>query len=280
MIHTSRQIKALVQNQSKGNSAKAQTLIRSYFMERFLERVALSEYKDSFILKGGMLISSIVGLDARSTMDIDGTIKNMPLTVESAKAMIESIVAIPLEDNTTFTIKRVEEIMDEAEYGGIRVALDAQVDIMKTPLKIDISTGDIITPREVSHEYKLMFEDRSISVWAYNLETLLAEKLETVIRRGALNTRLRDFYDIFVLTDGTAYPIDLDTFRRAFEATMAKRGTTYLLEDGGLILAEVQDSDVMQALWRGYQKKFDHAQGITWGSIMSSVRTLLADAVG
>ena len=170
-------------------------------MERFLERVSLSEYKNSFVLKGGLLISSIVGLDVRSTMDIDGTIKNMPLTIESAKSMIEKIIAMPLEDNTFFTVKRIEEMMEESEYGGIRVSIDAQVDIMKTPLKIDISTGDVITPREISHQYKLMFEDRTISVWAYNLETLLAEKLETVISRGALNTRIKDkkrIYECFI----------------------------------------------------------------------------------
>lgn len=130
MIHTSTQIKALVRNKSKGDSTKAQILIRSYFMERFLERVSLSEYKNSFILKGGLLISSIVGIDLRSTMDIDGTIKNMPLTIETTGNMIEKIIATPLEDNTTFTVRRIEGIMEEAVYGGIRVSLDAQVDII------------------------------------------------------------------------------------------------------------------------------------------------------
>ena len=278
MIHTSTQIKALVRNESKGNSTKAQIMIRSYFMERFLERISLSEYKNSFVLKGGLLISSIVGLDRRSTMDIDGTIKNMPLTIESAKSMIDHIIAIPLEDDTVFTVKRIEEVMEESEYGGIRVSLDAQVDIMKTPIKIDISTGDVITPGEIAHQYKLMFEDRSISVWAYNLETLLAEKLETVISRGALNTRLRDFYDIYILMSDDTHPVKRDTFKQAFEATAGMRGTVSLLKDSEKILQEVHDSEVMQNLWRDYQKKYDHAKGIPWENIMKSVLQLYARA--
>ena len=243
-------------------------------MERFLERVFLSEYKNSFVLKGGLLISSIVGLEVRSTMDIDGTIKNMPLTIESAKSMIEKIIAMPLEDNTFFTVKRIEEMMEESEYGGIRVSLDAQVDIMKTPLKIDISTGDVITPREISHEYKLMFEERTISVWAYNMETLLAEKLETVISRGALNTRLRDYYDIYILNDAETHPINLDTFKQAFEATTEKRGTVPFLKESDRIFQEIYDNEAMQSLWSDYQNKYDQAKGISWENIMHSVRRL------
>ena len=164
--------------------------------------------------------------------------------------------------------------MEESEYGGIRVSLDAQVDIMRTPLKIDISTGDVITPREISHQYKLMFEDRTISVWAYNLETLLAEKLETVISRGALNTRLRDYYDIYILNDAETHPINLDTFKQAFGATTEKRGTVPLLKESDRILQEVYDSEAMQSLWSDYQNKYDQAKGISWENIMHSVRRL------
>ena len=276
MIHTSTQIKALVRNRSNGNSAKAQIIIRNYFMERFLERVSLSEYNNCFVLKGGLLISSIVGLDTRSTMDIDGTIKNMPLTLESVGSMVQSIIAIPLEDNTVFTIKKMEEMMEESEYGGIRVSLDAQVDIMTTPLKVDVSTGDVITPKEVSHQYKLMFEDRAISVWAYNLETLLAEKLETVISRGTLNTRLRDFYDIYILSEDESHPVNHDTFRQAFEATTEKRGTVFLLNDADNILHEIHDSNVMKNLWLKYQNKYDYAKELSWENIMRSIHGLFS----
>lgn len=149
MIHTSRQLKALVRNHSNGDSAKAQTIIRSYIMERLLERISLSKYKERFILKGGMLVSALVGIENRATMDIDTTIKNLPLTVDDVTNILTEIMKIEIEDGIVFSIKRVSEIMDEAEYPGLRVMLEAQLDTMKIPLKIDISTGDVITPREI-----------------------------------------------------------------------------------------------------------------------------------
>ena len=166
MIHTSRQLKALVRNRSNGDNAKAATLIRNYVMERFLERMSLSEYKDKLILKGGLLVASMVGIDNRATMDIDATVRNYNLSAEDAKKMIEDIISVSLEDEVQFTIRSVESIMDEAEYPGIRLKLEAVLDTMKTPLKIDISTDDVITPQEVNYAYKLMFEERTIPVLA------------------------------------------------------------------------------------------------------------------
>lgn len=168
MIHTSRQLKALVRNRSNGNSAQAQTIIRNYIMERFLERISLSKYRDHFILKGGMLVSALVGLENRATMDIDTTIKNLPLSVDDVTDIITEIIKVAVEDGITFSIKRVFEIMDEAEYPGVRAMLEAELDSMRTPLKIDISTGDVITPKEIEFSYQLMFEKRSISIYAYN----------------------------------------------------------------------------------------------------------------
>ena len=193
MIKTSRQLKDLIRNVAKGNSGRSQLLIRNYAMERFLDRVALSKYRDNFILKGGMLVSAMVGLDNRATMDIDTTIRNLSLDVEHAEQIVEEIASMELDDNIRFSIKDVSNIMDEAEYGGVRLSLDAFLDTMKIPLKIDISTGDAITPAEITYHYKLMFEQRYISLWAYPLETILAEKIETVLTRTIFNTRLRDF---------------------------------------------------------------------------------------
>lgn len=193
MIKTSRQLKDLIRNVAKGNSGRSQLLIRNYAMERFLECVALSKYRDNFILKGGMLVSAMVGLDNRATMDIDTTIRNLSLDVEHAEQIVEEIASMELDDNIRFSIKDVSNIMDEAEYGGVRLSLDAFLDTMKIPLKIDISTGDAITPAEITYHYKLMFEQRYISLWAYPLETILAEKIETVLTRTIFNTRLRDF---------------------------------------------------------------------------------------
>lgn len=193
MIKTSKQLKDLIRNLSKNKSADAQILMRNYMMERFLERISVSKYQDKFILKGGMLVAAMVGLDARATMDIDATIKGADVNMEAVENIITDIVSVPLEDGVTFRIKQISEIMDEADYPGVRVSMETEFDGVRTPLKIDISTGDVITPKEIQYRFKLMLEDRSIEVWAYNLETLMAEKLETVISRNITNTRMRDF---------------------------------------------------------------------------------------
>ena len=239
MIKTSRQLKALVRNLTKGDSLQAQIIMRNYVMERFLERISLSKYRNNFILKGGMLVSAMVGLDTRSTMDIDTTIKNMPLSVENAREMIEEIIAVPIDDGMTFSIKSVGEIMDEAEYTGVRVNLEATLETMRTPLKVDISTGDIITPREVLYTFKLMFEERTISILAYNLETVLAEKMETVIARGVANTRLRDYYDLYILQNEYTHAISMEQFKAAFLATCKKRNYIQLIAEGNKILKEL-----------------------------------------
>ena len=274
MIHTSRQVKDLIRNKSKGNSAKAQIMMRNYMMERFMERLSLSDYNKNFILKGGMLVSSMVGLDVRSTMDIDATLTNLPLSIECAENIISQIIEINIEDGVTFKIKKIEEIMDEAEYVGVRVSLEAILDIMNIPLKIDISTGDAITPKEINYEMKLMFEDRKINILAYNLETLLAEKIETIITRGIANTRLRDFYDVYILQNDV-YSINKEHFRHAIAATCKNRGSEVVFRESALIIQEIKVDENMQNLWMAYQKKFDYAQDITWDMVISSVEDLL-----
>ncbi len=274
MIKTSRQLKALVRNLTKGDSLQAQIIMRNYVMERFLERISLSKYRNNFILKGGMLVSAMVGLDTRSTMDIDTTIKNMPLSVENAKEMIEEIIAIPIDDGMTFSIKSVGEIMDEAEYSGVRANLEATLETMRTPLKVDISTGDIITPREVLYTFRLMFEERTISILAYNLETVLAEKMETVIARGVANTRLRDYYDLYILQNEYTHAMNMEQFKAAFLATSKKRNSIQLITEGNRILKEIADSEVMQGLWKSYQKKFSYAEDISWEMVMDSIEKL------
>jgi predicted nucleotidyltransferase component of viral defense system len=274
MIHTSRQLKALVRNMSKGDSTKAQIIIRNYVMERFLERLSLSPYRDNLILKGGTLVSAMVGLDNRSTMDVDATIQNLPLSVEDARRVVEEIISIQIEDGITFEIKSAANIMDEADYAGVRITLDATLETMHTPLKIDLSTGDVITPRAVSYSFKLLFEDRSISILAYNLETVLAEKLETLLSRGTANTRMRDFYDIYALETMQQQNIDPFVLREAFVNTSRKRGSQAVVQDIALILDEIQESKEMTALWINYQRKFDYATGIEWSDVVQSSRKL------
>ena len=204
MIKTAAQLKAKVRNLSGGDSRKAQTLIRNYIMERFLERISLSPYRNNFILKGGMLVAAVVGLDTRATMDIDTTVKSLNLSKENAIKIVQDIIAVDIPDGVQFRITKVTDIMEEHDYPGIRFMLVASLDTMLQAIKIDISTGDVITPGAVEYSYNLMFEERAISLWTYNLETLLAEKLETIMARGIANTRMRDFYDIHVIRNLTS----------------------------------------------------------------------------
>ena len=272
MIHTSRQLKALVRNRSRGDSTKAQLLIRSYIMERFLERISLSPYREKFILKGGMLISSMVGVDYRSTMDMDTTVRNMPLSADHMEKIVQDIIRVPIEDGITFGIKKITEIMEEEEYGGIRLHLEAVLDTMKIPLKLDVSTGDIITPKEITYQYWLMFEERTIPVLAYNLETVLAEKLETVLRRGTANTRLRDFYDLFLLQKEYSSSLILPDLKQAFTETCRQRETG--AEKGMDVLNRIRADPGMERLWENYRRKFEYAEGISWDEVMGSVEML------
>lgn len=248
MIKTARQLKDLIRNLSREKSADAQILMRNYMMERFLERISLSEYRDKFILKGGMLVAAMVGLDARSTMDLDATIKGANVNVEDIENLISSIITVPIDDGVKFQLKSISEIMDEAEYPGIRVSMSTTFDGVVTPLKIDISTGDAITPREVRYSFKLMLEDRSIDIWAYNLETVLAEKLETIITRTTTNTRMRDFYDIFILEQLHGTTLNPKILHDALLATAHKRGSEKYLNQAEEVFDEVENDSVMQKL--------------------------------
>ena len=255
MIKTARQLKDLIRNLSREKSADAQILMRNYMMERFLERISLSEYRDKFILKGGMLVAAMVGLDARSTMDLDATIKGANVNVEDIENLISSIVTVPIDDGVKFQLKSISEIMDEAEYPGIRVSMSTTFDGVVTPLKIDISTGDAITPREVRYSFKLMLEDRSIDIWAYNLETVLAEKLETIITRTTTNTRMRDFYDIYILEQLHGTTLNPKILHDALLATAHKRGSEKYLNQAEEVFDEVENDSVMQKLWEAYCRR-------------------------
>ena len=276
MIHSSKQLKDLIRNLSKEVGIEAHVLIRKYMMERFLERVSSSKYNGSFILKGGMLVAAFVGVEARATMDIDTTIKGIPVTIVDMERTITEISNIDLDDNVKFRIKKVSEIMDEAEYSGIRFSMDAVLDGAVIPLKIDISTGDVITPREIAYSYKLMFEDRTIPIMTYPIETVLAEKLETVISRSITNTRMRDFYDIHILLK--SQNIDADILALALERTAKKRGNFNLLENAESVLKIVKSDEDMKRLWNIYQKKFKHAGEYTWDEVIHSVRKLSIEA--
>lgn len=188
------QLKAVIKNLAKEKHISAQLVMQNFMLERLLERISVSKYQQNFILKGGFLIAAMVGLDTRATMDMDATIKGLPVNEDAICHMFDEICKIELDDNVTFTFRSIGEIREGDEYSGYRISLSANYPPMAVPLKLDITTGDKITPREIEYQFKLLLEERSISVLAYNLETILAEKLETVISRSDQNTRPRDYW--------------------------------------------------------------------------------------
>lgn len=275
MGFTPEQIKGRIKSVAKQNNADARTLMRIYMMERFLERLAQSEYRDNFIIKGGILVTAMIGVAHRSTMDIDTSMKNLNLSAEDALRVVNQVKDIDLDDGVSFEVKGVSNIMDEMEYPGIRVTMNANVGRLITPLKIDISTGDVITPRAIEFNYDLLLEDRSISLWSYNLETILAEKLQTVLARGILNTRMRDFYDIRMLLDTYEDKVNKAVLKDAFAATCKKRGTDHLQEQAEEIIKIIEADEQLQVLWRAYQKKYSYAAEIDYASVISGVRKLM-----
>lgn len=275
MGFTPEQIKGRIKSVAKQNNADARTLMRIYMMERFLERLAQSEYRDNFIIKGGILVTAMIGVAHRSTMDIDTSMKNLNLSAEDALRVVNQVKDIDLDDGVSFDVKEVSNIMDEMEYPGIRVTMNANVGRLITPLKIDISTGDVITPRAIEFNYDLLLEDCSISLWSYNLETILAEKLQTVLARGILNTRMRDFYDIRMLLDTYEDKVNKVVLKDAFAATCNKRGTDHLQEQAEEIIKIIEADEQLQVLWRAYQKKYSYAAEIDYASVINGVRKLM-----
>ena len=279
MINTSRQLKDKIKNLSGGNSLKAQTLIRKYVMERFLARVAQSKYQNNFILKGGMLISAIVGEDARSTMDIDTTVQSLPLTDEDIQKIINEIASIDLGDNLTFTLSKTETIRDDFDYPGVRVTLKVIFEKLKETVNIDISTGDEITPSAVQFTYPMMFEQEKIRIWSYNLETLLAEKLQTVLARSVANTRMRDFYDIYILWNLENDSIDRMLLRDAYKATAHSRKTEKEIDKADEIMEQIALNKYMETLWNNYKSSNSYVGDISWDEVLGTVTDIVLDEI-
>lgn len=279
MIHTSKQLKDKVRNISKGDNNVALALIRNFFMERFLERVSRSVYSYNFILKGGMLVASLVGSDLRATMDIDATVKSLPLKEEEATRIISEICGVSVEDGVRFSIASVMRIMQDFEYPGIRIILEARLERMRQMIKIDISTDDIITPSEVQYEYKLMFEERTISILTYNKETLLAEKVQTIFDRGIANTRMRDFYDIYEIINICGADVDKRLFLDAFRATCEKRETVFSKEEMTKTVAQLAEDEGMAQMWERFRIKNYFAGSLEWSVVVEKVMQTIQEYI-
>lgn len=274
MIKSATAVKAKIKNKAGGNSDKSQIMLRIYLMERLLERVSLSKYRDNFVLKGGLLVSSLVGVDMRSTMDVDTTVKSLPLNKESAQRILEEIMAIDLEDGVAFRITKVQDIMEGHEYEGVRFMIECTMDKLKQTIKIDISTGDEITPRAIAYKLPLIIEDRSIDLWAYNLETLLAEKLETIMVRAEANTRMRDFYDIHVLLKQEVVTVDRAILKNAFYATCKRRESIEQIATIDDVINKIADDGVMRQQWYNYRKTNYYVGDLEWDDVIGSAKIL------
>lgn len=279
IIKTSRQLKDKISNLSGNDSSKAQMLIRKYMMERFLARIAQSEYKNNFILKGGMLISALVGVEARTTMDIDTTVRSLSLTKEVASDIIKEIAATNLDDGLTFSITKVEDIMEEHDYAGIRFTLEVTLEKLRDTIKIDVSTGDEITPAAIEFSYKMMFDDEKLDIWSYNLETVLAEKLETIVARSTLNTRMRDFYDIHILWTEMQSDINLKILEQAIINVARKRGTLHLFENLDDILKDIKQSNHLESNWQNYKAYNYYVGNLDWQDILRTSCNILENEI-
>ena len=269
------QLKAAIGKIAKEKHIPAQLVMQNYMLERLLERISRSKYQGNFILKGGLLIASMVGLHSRATMDMDATIRNHPVNENSIKTMFEEIVSIPIDDDISFSFQGVGEIRKNDAYGGYRISLTANFPPMRVPLKLDITTGDKITPKAIEYSYPMMFSDGTLEIFAYNLETILAEKLETVISRGDQNTRPRDYYDIFILSKLKGHEIDRDILRKALSETAKKRHSDDLIPQYRSIVEQVVKSTAMLQHWKTYQRDYEYARGVEFSSACETIINIM-----
>ena len=275
MTEKAMSLKARIRNFARKKQISPQVVLQNYLFERFLERLSKSEYQEKFILKGGMLIASLVGIDNRSTMDMDATIRNYPINIDSLIKAIEEICEISVDDDISFSISGIEAIRDDDAYGGYRVGIISIYDTIVTPMQIDITTGDVITPKEIQYLYKMLFDEGVIGIWAYNIETILAEKVETILRRGELNTRPRDFYDIYILFKTQSF--DDRVFADALKSTAKHRGTTYILRDISKRIKVIKASETLKLRWIKYTNDYRYADGITFKDVIDAISELTSN---
>ncbi len=266
-----KQLKDWIKNKVASEGIPSNTIIQTYMMERFLERISESIYSDNFIIKGGFLIASILGLNLRSTMDIDTTITGIPIDKESIERILKEITNVDIDDNVSFKIVNIKPIHDVNEYDDFRVNLEATFFTIRQNIKIDITTGDLIIPEEIDFQYKLLFDDKKIEIKAYNIETIISEKIETIISRNVLNTRARDYYDIYVLTKTKWHLINVEVLVDAIVKKFEERDSMIYLKDIARIYEEISRSTDLKSAWNNYQKKYEYAKDIEYSDVLTEI---------
>ena len=265
----------IIKKKSNGNNNYSHHLHQMFFFEHVLMRLEKSKYRDNIILKGGVLLSSIVGEDLRTTKDIDATLKSLPLNVDSIKNIFEDILSIDINDNVNFEIVSIKDIRLEDEYGGFRINVKGTFDRIRTNFFIEITTGDIITPREIKFIYNSIFENKKINIMAYNLETIVAEKFESIISKNITTTRAKDFYDLYMLMNKHKSDIDNKNLVKAIENTFSKRNTEFNIDNFKEIAEILETSNIVKRVYSDYQSKLEYTKKVSFGDTIKYINEII-----
>ena len=276
MIKNRDSLKARASNLSKKTNIPNKYLIQNFMFEALLKRISKSKYKDKFIIKGGLLLSSIFGVNLRSTMDLDTTIKGLPLDRETITNVINEIIRIDIEDNVRLDIENIKDIREEELYSGFEVNLKAEFDGLKTNLMIDITTGDVITYEEIEFKYSTLFDNEIINIMTYNYETIIAEKFESIISRNIDNTRMKDYYDLYMFVHLKWDDINKDTLRKAIFNTSKARETIDYINNANKYIELISDDSRLKALWNSYQNNYEYVKDIKFVDVINAIKIINA----
>ena len=271
----SNKINALIKKRANWSNDVSLHLHQMFFFEHVLMRLEKSKYRDNIILKGGVLLSSIIGSDMRTTKDIDATLKSIPLNEESIKSIFEEILSIDISDGFVFNIESIKDIRLESEYDGYRINVYGEFDRLKTHFFIEVTTGDIITPREIKYKYNSIFEDKIINIMAYNLETIIAEKFESIISKNITTTRAKDFYDMYILLNNYMDSINKNILVKAIERTFKNRNTNFDIEYLNDIFDIIKDSIALKELFNSYSKKLDYVKNVKYEDTVDAIKEII-----
>lgn len=268
-------LKSIISKKAQGNSDISQKFYQLFYFERILERISISNYRGQIILKGGLLLTSIIGDDERTTKDMDATLKGIPLTKTNVEKVFDEILNIDIDDGVTFQIISIKDNRKEDEYGGFRLNILSKLDNNKTYITVELTTGDIITPREMKYNYNSIFEEKKIPIMSYTLETILAEKFQTIVTRGLLNTRLKDFYDIYILINTKMDQLNKNNLIKAIQNTFKRRETNFDIEQFNDIVSDLIEDNNMNNLWNEYVLKNPYAKNINFNDTIKAIKEII-----
>ncbi len=273
-MKTPEQLKGAIRSIAASRNLRSQEVLQMFLFERILERLSVSCYRSNFILKGGLLISSMLGISERTTMDMDTTVRGLPMEKEQITRIVQSILSLDVNDDIQFHFQRIEPIREDDSYNNFRVHMDARYGKINSPMKIDITTGDEITPAAVCYDYPFLFEQKSVPIMAYTLETILAEKYETILRRNIGTTRARDFYDLHTLFHLRRNEVRPEVLRQAIQHTSKKRGSTIELKEWADILSDMKEEPALVSLWDNYIREYTYASDLSFSEVLFTVEQI------